>query len=221
MRSGRGTAVWTAVGFPIRTPPDQRLCAPPRGLSRLAASFVASRCQGIRRAPVCAWPHGTPEGMPRAGARPRHGRLVIVPLTKKLSLFPSCSAFKDQPAEAGKCAACRSPRGMVGAPGIGPGTSSLSGTRSNQLSYAPGSGGGGRDRTGDPRLAKPALCQLSYAPGVRHGALPLGLRPGGEAGDNSCRKAASASLRLRPRAPLGGRGFTFAGTPAGAPAASP
>ena len=43
-------------------------------------------------------------------------------------------------------------------------TSSLSGTRSNQLSYTPGIGGGNRDWTGDFRLAKPALCQLSYAP---------------------------------------------------------
>jgi hypothetical protein len=30
------------------------------------------------------------------------------------------------------------PSGMVGVPGIEPGTSSLSGTRSNQLSYTPG-----------------------------------------------------------------------------------
>lgn len=50
-------------------------------------------------------------------------------------------------------------------------TSSLSGTRSNQLSYEP-PGGGGRNRTGDVLLAKQALCQLSYAP---RGA------PGGEA----------------------------------------
>ena len=54
--------------------------------------------------------------------------------------------------------------GLVGVTGVGPVTSSLSGTRSNQLSYTPGIGGGNRDRTGDFRLAKPALCQLSYAP---------------------------------------------------------
>ena len=52
---------------------------------------------------------------------------------------------------------------MVGVPGIEPGTSSLSGTRSNQLSYTPKSGGN-RVRTGDPELAKLVLCQLSYAP---------------------------------------------------------
>ena len=52
---------------------------------------------------------------------------------------------------------------MVGVPGIEPGTSSLSGTRSNQLSYTPKSGGN-RVRTGDPELAKLVLYQLSYAP---------------------------------------------------------
>ena len=66
---------------------------------------------------------------------------------------------------------------LVGVPGIEPGTSSLSGTRSNQLSYtpafcrarlpSPGDGGGSRVRTGDIQLAKLALYQLSYAPGGR------------------------------------------------------
>ena len=41
-----------ASGSPIRVPPDRRPCAPPRGLSRLAAPFVGSLRQGIRRAPV-------------------------------------------------------------------------------------------------------------------------------------------------------------------------
>ena len=57
---------------------------------------------------------------------------------------------------------------VVGVTGIGPVTSSLSGTRSNQLSYTPGVitgiGGGNRDRTGDPVLAKHVLYRLSYAP---------------------------------------------------------
>ena len=43
-------------------------------------------------------------------------------------------------------------------------TSSLSGTRSNQLSYKPKSGGGSRIRTGDMLLAKQPLYQLSYTP---------------------------------------------------------
>ena len=58
-------------------------------------------------------------------------------------------------------------------------TSSLSGTRSNQLSYKPrGVGGGSRIRTGDILLAKQALCQLSHAPsgGTRPASLPEGRR---------------------------------------------
>ncbi len=46
-------------------------------------------------------------------------------------------------------------------------TSSLSGTRSNQLSYRPRSektGGAGRDRTGGLLSANQALSQLSYSP---------------------------------------------------------
>ena len=73
-----------------------------------------------------------------------------------------------------KIAACRSGRKrvgislgrMVGVAGIEPATSSLSGTRSNQLSYTPGCvGGGNGTRTRDIQLAKLALYQLSYAPG--------------------------------------------------------
>ena len=56
-------------------------------------------------------------------------------------------------------------------------TSSLSGTRSNQLSYKPrGVGGGSRIRTGDVLLAKQALYQLSHAP------------PGGGRARRPCRK---------------------------------
>ena len=55
---------------------------------------------------------------------------------------------------------------MVGVTGIEPVTSSLSGTRSNQLSYTPAfeNGGGKRDRTDDLLNANQALSQLSYTP---------------------------------------------------------
>jgi hypothetical protein len=62
-------------------------------------------------------------------------------------------------------------------------TSSLSGTRSNQLSYRP-NGGAGRDRTGGLLSANQALSQLSYSPfgwGLGAGDLGLALlraRPG-------------------------------------------
>jgi hypothetical protein len=38
------------VGFPIQKSTDQRLLAPPRSLSQLATSFIASESQGIHHA---------------------------------------------------------------------------------------------------------------------------------------------------------------------------
>ena len=61
---GISTLLW--MGSPIRRPPGRRMCAPRRGLSQLAASFIGSLCQGIRRAPVvsCGTALG-PAGYPR------------------------------------------------------------------------------------------------------------------------------------------------------------
>ena len=50
----RGMPRLRAAGCPIRTPADQRPFAPPRGLSRPAASFLASGSQGILRTPCLA-----------------------------------------------------------------------------------------------------------------------------------------------------------------------
>ncbi len=58
---------------------------------------------------------------------------------------------------------------MVGVTGVEPVTSSLSGMRSNQLSYTPPflkNGGGKRDRTDDLLNANQALSQLSYTPSL-------------------------------------------------------
>ena len=41
-------------GSPIRTPPDRRSLAAPRGFSQLATSFIASLRQGIHRIPLVA-----------------------------------------------------------------------------------------------------------------------------------------------------------------------
>jgi hypothetical protein len=43
-------------GCPIRISTDQRLLAAPRSFSQLSTSFVASRCLGIHRAPLVAFP---------------------------------------------------------------------------------------------------------------------------------------------------------------------
>ena len=50
--SGAGGGAWPPPGSPVRRSRDQRPCAPPPGLSQLAASFVDFLCQGIRRAPL-------------------------------------------------------------------------------------------------------------------------------------------------------------------------
>ena len=65
MCSGRGYAHCCAWVRPFGDPRVEG-CAPRRGLSQLAASFIGSLCQGIRRAPVvsCGTALG-PAGYPR------------------------------------------------------------------------------------------------------------------------------------------------------------
>ena len=45
-----GSLVFNQGGCPIRKSPDRRLFAPPRSLSQLVTSFIASESQGIRHA---------------------------------------------------------------------------------------------------------------------------------------------------------------------------
>ena len=59
------------VGCPIRRPPDRRPHASPRGFSQLAASFIACRRQGIRRAPVQPGRHKGARPALRAARRPK------------------------------------------------------------------------------------------------------------------------------------------------------
>ena len=69
---------------------------------------------------------------------PRHSRYVATLLIPRL-----CSCQRSSPPGGGKIVfrfPRRRARLLVGVPGIEPGTSSLSGTRSNQLSYTPASG---------------------------------------------------------------------------------
>ena len=47
------TLLW--LGCPIRRSPVKRLFAPNRGLSQLTTSFIAFKCQGIRRTPLITW----------------------------------------------------------------------------------------------------------------------------------------------------------------------
>ena len=54
MDSAVDAAALPTAGCPIRESPDHCLLAAPRGLSQLAAPFIASRCQGIHRLPLVA-----------------------------------------------------------------------------------------------------------------------------------------------------------------------
>ena len=47
-----GCYLFKITGCPIRKFTDQGLFAPPRGLSQLITSFIASESQGIRHAPL-------------------------------------------------------------------------------------------------------------------------------------------------------------------------
>ena len=94
---------------------------------------------------------------------------LLALVTLQFSLFQT-SLFKER----------RDGAELVGLTGVEPVTSSLSGTRSNQLSYKPNViGGGSRIRTGDMLLAKQPLYQLSYtpvgAPSFRKGGGTLGV----------------------------------------------
>ena len=60
------------MGFPIRRSTDQRVLAPPRGLSQRATSFIASQCQGIHRMPFRRLISATSPCAPRADPTTRH-----------------------------------------------------------------------------------------------------------------------------------------------------
>ena len=175
----------------IRKSPVQSVFATPRSLSQLTTSFIVLRCQGIHRAPFRAWSCTSKNFRFEATSSVQF--LLALKLNILVCLVFSISSvvkerkFATEPLSSFLC--LFSNRLMVGVTGVGPVTSSLSGTRSNQLSYTPSSvlsspmfGGGSRTRTGDIRLAKPTLYQLSYAPVETHSDAP-GLAVAGGRGD--------------------------------------
>ena len=193
----------TRGGLPhSETPGSGRVCRSPgiiaayRVLHRLVMprhpSCARMRLAGGRR-PSGGWPRATPRA------------------TLQLFCSQTKPVVKDQKTvtpRRGKSKTVSPPRGgisrppptraMVGAPGVEPGASSLSGTRSNHLSYAPRPGGGSRGRTGGLRLAKPALCRLSYAPS---GAAALGAAPARPRGPPGVREKESGSPALKAASP--------------------
>ena len=177
-------------GCPIRTPTDQSL---PRLPVDFRSLLRPSSPDGAKASVVCPYALDRNERI-----SPDPGAYVAILLTQKLCSFQGTSATASRPRRARVVAeeivrntSRRRAAGVVGVTGIGPVTSSLSGTRSNQLSYTPGqtsrerrparpprprgAGGGSRTRTGDIQLAKLALYQLSYAPDA-NGELATGGR---------------------------------------------
>ena len=222
------------AGFPIRKSPDQRPHASPRGLSQLAASFIACRRQGIRHAPVQS---GRPKGFPgrRApgfapGAKSPGpwtlltstppARAVGVPPAAKVcraagaslaSRFPHRSArggsgWKNLPSGCQKARrhVCRQEKRwrsragrrlsrLVGAHGLEPWTSSLSETRSNQLSYAPAL----RKASGPPETEQCNAARLTWPEASAGMAPPLRPAPC-KGGDPAAGSPTATLLRLHP-----------------------
>ena len=135
------------MGCPIRKSPDLRLFAPTRGLSQLITSFIASMCLGIPRTPLVALPKCclSWRWLGYIESPDRWFNLSNFQIVKKLKLVeltgiePATSWMQIR----------RSPNwatapytewmtvDQVGLRGLEPRTSSLSGMRSNHLSYKP------------------------------------------------------------------------------------
>ena len=146
-----------------------------------ASPWNIAACRVLRRHPLPRHPSCARKACPQekspAGAPPDFLRCPCgKPCAERAQAPPSAfySTFKVFLSFASGCQRAPPPRdaaegnrsGMVGAPGLEPGTSSLSEKRSNQLSYAPAGNIGGAEgtRTHDILLAKQALYQLSYGP---------------------------------------------------------
>src|ERR1700754_3969844 len=70
MCSSRGSHRITVRGSPIRTSTDHGMCAPPRRLSQLTTSFLASARLGIHRMPLVACqPFGPSANFPKNPSR--------------------------------------------------------------------------------------------------------------------------------------------------------
>lgn len=128
------------MGFPIRKSADQRVLAPPRSLSQPATSFIASRSQGIHQMPLRRL-----IAKPRAQGQAPHTNshiLIFDTEARTRASIPNtyslCQRTQNSPVKPG--------------------------TRTNPNMTNLENGGGERDRTDDPLLAKQMLSQLSYTP---------------------------------------------------------
>ena len=113
--------------------PSPRIFAACRALRRRTVPRHPSRARmrlagGPRLRAPRASRHPSPRPLPRTSSHSPS-------LSTLLSMFPDVRLSKNGPRGNPRGKTFR--HGLVGVPGIGPGTSSLSGTRSNRLSYTP------------------------------------------------------------------------------------
>ena len=135
------------MGYPIRKSPDQRLFAPTRGLSQLITSFIVSMCLGIPRTPLVALPKCfyLEDDLATLNHRTGWFNLSNFQIVKKLKNLWSWQGLNLRPPEckSGALPTELQPHNLfmtadqVGLRGLEPRTSSLSGMRSNHLSYKP------------------------------------------------------------------------------------
>ena len=142
-----GCRASSAAGCPIRTPADQWPLAPPRGLSRPAASFIAS---GSLRHPPCALSRLSPAcGAPSASSllggapsrRPRPPPSRAAASFSRLPFLPSCQ---------------RTGAGTLPPQGQGPGPRTPPEPRRPARRRAP-RGSPGQTRTADPHIISVVL----------------------------------------------------------------
>ncbi len=150
---------------------------PACGSPKLIAAYHVLRRLSVPRHPPCALRNLTTKTLRRRsdkspvyGARPpavAGGLSTFLPV--KLSKIVRPEGRSPKPGTRRSRSSPRAPRRpeMVGVPGLEPGASSLSGTRSNQLSYTPDSGGAEGIRTPDILLAKQALWPAELRPPKR------------------------------------------------------
>jgi hypothetical protein len=166
------------VGCPIRRPRDQRSLASPPGFSQRAASFIASQCQGIHQMPFSRFTsrpahsgkptrtNPAPAANHRAAARLSHEdtlRGTPPPArpsrSRHNSLFTLQSTRRRSPG--GPLCIFSEPWPRLSRAPASPGRAPAAAFRRRR-----NGGGGDRVRTDALLLAKQALSQLSYTPGV-------------------------------------------------------
>ena len=198
------------MGFPIRKSADQRLFAPPHGLSQRTTSFIASQRQGIHRIPLrhlIALIIDAHRSAAAAGSKPG---MASIEKTICFKHIQECRGQATFTAGCSNASNKRSPRldmfpfHDVRQQGARPWPRQTLHSRNEQ---AP-PGGARRDRTDDLMLAKHALSQLSYDPEAEKRTKMVGL---GRLELPTSRLSSARSNQLSYKPELYARPASFAG----------